>query len=210
VSQTLIASIGFLGGIVIAVVDGARAARIASLLAGLALAPAAWSIGGDLAAASLIGAGLTATVASVVTEGVAGRLRVIPGLDPTVPVVAPRDQLFGPRSVRVAGAAVAVLAASWASLNIQVGGAASDQGAVFAASYVWLVGAVRLVRALALEDLAVACVAVSLAGATGWILQAGPSALPEALAGAGLAPIAAAAAGWLKGRHRRHAQEPAQ
>jgi hypothetical protein len=207
--QTLIACLGFLGGAVVAVVDGPRAVRVAALVSGLALAPAASSIGGDTAGLAMIAAGLTATVASVLSQRLATTWRAIPGLDPDVPVVAPEDPLFGPRSVRVIGAALAVLAASWAGLNVQVGGAATAQGAVFAASYIWLVGAVRLVRARSLEDLAIAGVAVSLAGATGWILQAGPNSVPEALAGAGLAPLAAAAVGWLKGRHRSLAEEPA-
>jgi hypothetical protein len=120
-----------------------------------------------------------------------------------VPVVAPPAALFGPRSVRAVGAALALPAASWVSLNVQVGGEATAHGAVFAAAYVWFIGCLRLLRARSLEGLAIGAAVLGIAAATGWLLEAGPGALPEAAAVAGLAPGAAAAAGWLTGRHRR-------
>jgi hypothetical protein len=129
----------------------------------------------------------------------------VSGLDPLVPVVAPREALFGPRSIRAAAAGLALVAASWVSLNVLVGPAGSAQGAVFAAAYTWLVGVMRLIRARALEDLLVGAATIALAGAVAWILEAGPSALPEAMVAAGLTPAAAVTAGWLRGRHHRPA-----
>jgi hypothetical protein len=202
-SQALVATIGFFGGLVAAMVDGRRAVRVAALVVGIALAPAASDVGGDPAALVPLLGGVLSVLLGTLALRAAVALRWLPGLDPSVPVVAPPAALFGPRSVRAVGAALALPAASWVSLNVQVGGAASAHGAVFAAAYVWFVGCVRLLRARSVEGLATAAAMLGLAAATGWILEAGPGALPEASAVAGLAPVAAATAGWLAGRHQR-------
>jgi hypothetical protein len=204
VSQALVASLGFFGGLVAAMVDGRRGVRVAALFAGLGLAPAAAQLGGGPGALVPVLGGIAAVLLGAVAMRAAIGLRWLPGLDPSVPVVAPPAALFGPRSVRAIGAALALPAASWVSLNVPVGeGVASAHGAVFAVAYVWFVGCVRLLRARSLEDLATAAAVLGLAAATGWILEAGPGAIPEASAAAGMAPVAAAAAGWLVGRHRR-------
>ena len=208
-SQTLVALIGFLGGVAVALLDGPRGVPAAGLVCGLALAPAAAGVGGLGGGLVPVGIGAAAMLAGLFGRSVALRARRIPGLDPDVPVVAPRDELFGPRSVRLAGAALALVAASWVSLNVQVGDATTDQGAVFAAAFAWLVGGVRLLRARAVEDLAVGAVAVAIASGTGWILQVGPHALAEAAAVAGLAAAAAGTLGWLSGRHSRREPEGA-
>jgi hypothetical protein len=152
---------------------------------------------------TLVAAGVAAAVAASVAERAAARLRMVPGLDPLVPVVAPRQGLFGPRSIRVFGAAVALVGASWIGLNVEVGVAATASGSVFACAYIWLVGIIRLLRARAVEELAVGAVAVALATSCGWVLEAGPDALSEAAAVAGLAPMVGMCAGWLTGRHGR-------
>jgi len=198
-SQSLIATLGFLGGAVVALVDGPRAVRLAGILAGAPLAPAAASVAGWPGALLPISAGAGVLLAGTLARAAADHLRFVPGLDPQVMVVAPRDRLFGPRSVR-----------AWVSLNVHVGGAASDQGAVFAAAYVWLVGAVRLLRGRAVEDLAIGVVAVAVAGGVAWILETGPAALAEAATLAGLAPVAAATEGWLAGRHGRRPPSAAE
>jgi len=204
-NQTLIALLGTLGGVVVALVDGPRAVRVGAVAAGLVLAPAAASVGGYPAALVPLLAGIIAAVLATAAERLALRLRAVPGLDPLVPVVAPRHGLFGPRSIRTLGAALGVVGASWVSLNVEVGGVATARGAVFATGYLWLMGSLRLLRGRALEDLATGAAAVALAAATGWLLEAGPGALPEAAAAAGLAPAAAVTAGWLVGRHHRRA-----
>jgi hypothetical protein len=208
-SQQLIASIGFLGGLVAAMVDGRRSVSIAALAAGLGLAAAASSVGGSPAALVPLVAGTSAALLGWVALRAAVAMRWVPGLDPTVPVVAQPAALFGPRSMRAIGAALALPAASWVSINVPVGGAATAHGAIFAATYVWFVGCLRLLRARALDDLAAGAAVIGIASATGWILEAGPGAIPEASAAAGLAPVAAAAAGWLVGRHRRTLRHPA-
>lgn len=205
-SETLVALIGFIGGVAIALLDGPRGVAAAGLVAGLALAPAAASvagIGGGLVPVSI---GAAVLAAGPLSRAAATRARRVPGLGPEVPVVAPRDALFGPRSVRLAGAALALVAASWVSLNVQIGDATTDQGAVFAVAFAWLVGGVRLLRARALDDLAIGAVAVAIAAGTGWILQVGADALAEAAAVSGLAALAAATVGWLSGRHSRWAR----
>src|SRR5581483_11504532 len=97
---------------------------------------AATTAGGPGALVPLV-AGLAAVLAGTVALRAATALRWVPGLDPAVPVVAPPAGLFGPRSVRAVGAALALPAASWVSLNVQVGGEATAHGAVFAAAYAW-------------------------------------------------------------------------
>jgi len=206
-SQTLIATIGFFAGLVAAMVDGPRAVRIAALAAGLGLAPAAAQVGGGPAALVPLVAGAAAVLSGSVALRAAIAFRWVPGLDPAVPVVAPPAALFGPRSVRAVGAALALPAASWVSFNVQVGGAATAHGAVFAVAYAWLVACLRLLRARSLQDLGVAAAVLGVAAATGWLLEAGPGALPEATVAAGLAPAAAAAVGWLTGRHHRALRE---
>src|SRR5438132_743261 len=133
-SQSLIATLGFFGGVIVALVDAASAVRIAALAAGLLLAPAAATVGGWPGALLPICAGAGTVAADATAWRLAGTSRTLPGLDPLVPVVAPREHLFGPRSVRALGAATALLGASWISLNIEVGGGATDRGAVFAAA----------------------------------------------------------------------------
>lgn len=202
-SQSVIATIAVLCGAAVALVDGARSVRIAAVLAGAGLSPAAAGVGGVPAAGTLIAAGVAAAVAGSLGQRAAGWLPASRGLDPLVPVVAPDAALFGPRSGRAFGAAVSLVAASWLGLNIQVGVAATASGCIFAAAYVWLVGVVRLLRARALDDLAVGAVAISMATACGWILEVGPDALAEAGAVSGLAGVATLASGWLVGRRRR-------
>ena len=202
-SQTLIATIGFFAGLVAAMVDGPRAVRVAALAAGLGLAPTAAQVGGGPAALVPMLAGVAAVLSGTVALRAAIAFRWVPGLDPAVPVVAPPAALFGPRSVRAVGAALALPAASWVSLNVQVGGAATAHGAVFAVAYAWFAGCLRLLRARSLQDLGVAAAVLGIVAATGWLLEAGTGALPEATAAAGLGPVAAATVGWLTGRHRR-------
>jgi hypothetical protein len=209
-SQTLIATLGFFGGLVAAMVDGRLAVRVAALAAGLGLAAAAGEVGGGPAALVPLLAGLASVLLGTAALRAAVAMRWVPGLDPRVPVVAPPEALFGPRSLRAVGAALALPAASWVSLNVQVGGAATAHGAVFAVAYVWFIGCLRLLRARALDDLAAGIAVLGIAAATGWILEAGPGSIPEASAAAGLAPVAAGTAAWLVGRHRRALRAPAE
>ena len=207
-SQSLVAAVAVIGGLIAVLADGAASVSVAGLLCGLCLAPAAATVGGPAAAATLAVEGAVAAAAAAIARRVAGRLRFVPGLDPVVPVVAPREGLFGPRSSRVFGAAVSIIGASWVGLNVEVGIATRASGSVFAAAYVWLVGIIRLLRARGVDELAVGAVAVSLATACAWILEAGPHALAEAAAVGGMAPLAAACSGWLTGRHGRRSDDP--
>ena len=199
-SQSLVAGLAWIGGVVIVLVDGRRSTVVAALIAGLVLAPAAGSVGGAPAVVLLAGGGTAVGAAGLLGRLVGGRLGLGAGLDPDVPVTATGGRLFGPRSIRLLAGALALPAASWVSLNVEVGGAAVAGGAIFAAADLWLVGAVRLLRARTLDDLAVGAEVVALASATAWLLQAGPGAEPEALTAIAGAAIVAAVTGTALGR----------
>jgi hypothetical protein len=210
VSQSLVATFGFLGGIVAAVADGAAAVVVVAIVVGVALLPAAASVAGLEGLGPTFVAGTTTAVVAAAARRLAAARQATSGLDPRIPIVAPRRQLFGPRSVRVIGAGLALLGASRASLDVGVTGAGRAQGAVFAASFVWLVGVVRLLRARAVEDLVVAAVAVGMAVGVGWLLEVGPAGFPQSLVLASIAPVAGASFGWLSGRHRPTAGQARQ
>jgi len=205
-SQFLISSLGLLGALVAATVDGRRAVVLAAAAVGLGLTPAALAVGGAPEAAVPLVAAAMALLAGPLSRRLAERLPGVPGLNPAVPVVSPRAGLFGPRSIRVAATALAMPAASWVSLNVEVGGVATAKGVVFAAAFTWLVGAARLLVGRTVEDLAVGAAVVGMAGGVSWTVQVGPSALAAAVLLAALAPMAAATSGWLSGRHRRGVQ----
>jgi hypothetical protein len=127
----------------------------------------------------------------------------VAGLDPLIPAFAPPLRLFGPRSVRAWGAALAVPVASWVSFNVSIGAVAAVQGILFPVAYVWACGGLRLLVARTVEDLAVGVAMVGLSSATAWLIRGGPDAYVGAAALALLAPISATVAGWLGGRHAR-------
>jgi hypothetical protein len=141
----------------------------------------------------------------------AGGSRVAPAarLDPTIPAFAPPQQLFGRRSVRVAAAALAVPVASWVTLNMPVGEVVAVQGLLFPAAYAWCCGALRLVVARSIADLAAGISMIAVAIAAGWVLRSGSDALTGALAIVSLVPLCALAAGWLGGRHGGRAEPEA-
>ena len=202
-SQFLISSVALVGALVAALADGQRAVVLASAAVGIGLTPAALAVGGAPEAAVPLLAALAALLAGPLSRRLAERLPGVPGLHPLVPVVSPRVGLFGPRSVRVAATVLALPAASWVSLNVEVGGVATAHGVIFAAAFTWLVGAARLLLGRTVEDLAVGAAVVGVAGGVSWTVQEGSGALGAAALLAVLAPAAAATAGWLAGRHRR-------
>ena len=109
-------------------VDGRRAVAIAVVLLAAGLAPTAATFGGAPGVAVL---GACAVAAVLLAWGGWLGGRVLPwlsGLDPTIPAFAPSDRLFGPRSGRAFGAAVAVPVASWVSFNVPVGQIADGRG----------------------------------------------------------------------------------
>ncbi|MFN2568350.1 MAG: hypothetical protein ABR564_01955 [Candidatus Dormibacteria bacterium] len=202
-SQTGLAMLGFAAGMISIIVDGRHAVVIAGMAVAVGLVPTAAVQGGDPAVIMLLVAAAATGVLSFISTWLARRSSWVAGLDPLVPAVSPGQQLFGPRSVRVAAGAVAAPAASWASFNVPVGDVTIVAGLLFAIAYIWLCGAARLLVARTLEDLAVATVMVCLSSAVAWVLRGGPSALAEASCLAALAPLAGLTAGWLAGRHHR-------
>jgi hypothetical protein len=130
------------------------------------------------------------------------------GLDPLRPVGA-NEGLFGPRSVRVAGGAVALVAGSWVSFNVPVGSIVAVQGALFPVAFVFLCGVLRLFLARSLTDLAVGVAVAALAVGVGWLLRGGSDPLPAAMGVIAIAPVAVAIEAWLAARRRRDAPVPA-
>ena len=200
-NQPLLAGLGFLAAVVVTLVDRRNAVSWAAMASGLALAPSVASAYAPDAALLLIGAGAAAGLAGPITRALASRITGMAGVDPLVPVVAAAEGLFGPRSIRVAAGVAFLPAASWVSFNVPLGTASTVTGVVFPAAVVWGCGAIRLLTARTLVDIATGLAAIGIAGAAAWFLAAGIDAVPAAAATAALAPGAAIAAGWLSGRH---------
>lgn len=203
VSQALVSTAGVIAALVAMVVDGSRAVPVAASALAVGLAPAAAVVYGGPAMLVLAGAAAASVLLAWLAPVAGRRLPWVAGLDPSIPAFAPRQRLFGTRSVRVVAAGLAVPAASWVSFNLPVGEVVAVSGLLFPAAYVWICAALRLVVARTVEDLAVAAAMISMAGATGWLIRGGPGAIRGAAALAAMAPAAAAISGWLAGRYRR-------
>lgn len=201
-NQPVLDLIGFAAGAVAALVDGRRAIGVACLAAGLGLAPSAATYGGGWAAVLVMGAGVAAAAAGPLAGLVGGALTPRPGVHPDRPVAGRPGGLFGPRSVRVAGGAVALVAASWVSLNVPVGSVVAVRGVLFPVAFVLLCGVLRLFVARTLSDLALGLSVAVLAVGVAWLLRGGTEPLAAAAGVVGLAPVAAAVDGWLRSRHR--------
>jgi len=206
VSAPLLSAAGVTGVVVAMMVDGRRAVAIAVVFLAAGLAPSAATFGGAPGVAVLAASAIAAVLLAW-----AGRLsgRMLPwlsGLDPTIPAFAPADRLFGPRSSRAFGAAVAVPVASWASFNVPVGQVATTGGLLFPIAYAWTCGVVRLLVARTVADLAVGVAMVGIATGTAWLLRSGADSLPGAALACIAAPLAALVSGWLNGRGTRRAR----
>lgn len=197
----LLAALACAGAAIVAMVDGRRAVAVAVIAASLALAPSAATVAGPAGALALLGMGAAAVFIGYL-GGVAGRhLSGSDGIDPVVPIFAPPESLFGPRSIRAAGCALLLPAASWISFNIPVGVETAVSGLLFPAAYIFMCGALRVFVARTIEDVGTGLGAVGIATATAWLLRGGVSMTGAALLPALLAPLAALAIGWLSGRH---------
>jgi hypothetical protein len=203
VSAPLLSAAGVLAAVVAMMVDGRRAVAIAVVIVAAGMAPTAATFGGAPGVA-VLGASALAAVLFSWSGWAAGRLLPwVAGLDPTVPAFAPGDRLFGPRSIRAFGAAVAFPIASWVSFNIPVGQVTAVQGFLFPTAYTWSCGVIRLLVARTVADLAVGVAMVSLSTGTAWLLRGGGDSLPGAGLACAVAPVAALVAGWLAGRSSR-------
>jgi hypothetical protein len=200
-NEPLLAGAGFLAAVVVTLVDGRNAVTYATVAAALGLAPSVAGFYGADAALVLVVAAAAAALMGPLSRAVARRVSWMAGVDPLVPVVAGAEALFGPRSVRVATAVLALPAASWVSFNVPLGSASTVSGVLFPAALVWGCAAMRLLTARTLLDIAVGVAALGIAAAAAWFLCAGVDTLPGAMTAASLAPGAAITAGWLRGRH---------
>jgi hypothetical protein len=205
VSAPLLSAAGVIAAVIAMMVDGRRAVVIAVVFLAAGLTPTAATVGGGPGVAVLGACAIAAVLLAW-----AGRLggRVLPwlsGLDPTIPAFAPSDRLFGPRSGRAFGAAVAIPVASWVSFNVPVGQIAPVEGLLFPIAYAWTCGVIRLVVARTVEDLGVGVAMVGIATGTAWLLRSGADSIPGAALACVLAPLGAFLAGWLNGRSSRRA-----
>ena len=205
VSAPLLSAAGVIAAAVAIMVDGRRAVAIAIVVLAAGLAPTAATFGGAPGVA-VLGASAIAAVLLTWAGSLGGRvLPWLSGLDPTIPAFAPSDRLFGPRSGRAFGAAVAIPVASWVSFNVPVGQVATVEGLLFPIAYAWTCGVIRLVVARNVEDLGVGVAMVGIATATAWLLRSGADSIPGAALACVVAPLAAFLAGWLNGRSSRRA-----
>jgi hypothetical protein len=200
-SEPLLSSLAVVAGLIAMVADGRRAVAVAVSVSALALAPSAASIGGAGPLLVLLGAGALAPGAAAIARRLARRASWAVGLDPSVPIFAGGRELFGARSIRVVAAALALPAASWVSFNAPIGAVTTARGLLLPAAYIWLCGALRLVIARNLADIAIGIALVGLGGGVAWLARGGPDAFGGLLVAAALAPAASVVAGWLSGRH---------
>ncbi|MHB8719266.1 MAG: hypothetical protein ACYDAC_10310 [Candidatus Dormibacteria bacterium] len=201
VDEPLLASLGFLAAAVVTLADGRNAVGVAALVSGLCLAPLAADVAGGDATLLLVGLAALSAALLPLARRAGRRARRTAGLDPGVPVVSTGENLFGPRSIRVAAGAATLPAASWVSFNVPIGTATTVSGVLFPAVLICLCGGVRLLAARTLTDVAVGVAVVGLAAGVGWAVAGGVENLDGLAAAAGLAPAAALAVGWLSGRH---------
>lgn len=205
VSAPLLSAAGVIAAAVAIMVDGRRAVAIAIVVLAAGLTPTAATFGGAPGVA-VLGASAMAAVLLSWAGWLGGRvLPWLSGLDPIIPAFAPSDRLFGPRSGRAFGAAVAIPVASWVSFNVPVGQIATVEGLLFPIAYAWTCGVIRLVVARNVEDLGVGVAMVGIATATAWLLRSGADSIPGAALACVVAPLAAFLAGWLNGRSSRRA-----
>jgi hypothetical protein len=197
--------IAFAAGVVAVLVDRRRAVAAACIAVALGLAPAAAVYGGGWAAVVVLGAGAAGGIAGPLVGLMAARMAPSAGPDPLHPVGAVGEGLFGPRSLRVTGAVIALVAASWVSFNVPVGVVAVVTGALFPVAFVFTCGVLRIFLARTLVDLAVGVAVISLAAGVAWLLRGGGGPLPDAAGVMAIAPAVSAVDGWLGSRHRRPA-----
>lgn len=200
-NEPLLAGLGFIAAVIVTLVDGRNAVSYAGLAAGLGLAPSVAEVYGTDGALLLIAVAAVAALAGPLSRAISHRVSWMAGVDPVVPVVARPEALFGPRSIRVAAGAAVLPAASWISFNVPVGSASTVTGVLFSAALIWGCGAMRLLTARTLVDIASGIAAVGFGAAAAWLIAGGVDTLAGAAAAASLAPGAAVTAGWLGGRH---------
>ncbi len=198
----LLGSVACLGGIVVAMVDGRHAVPVALLVAAASLAPTAAVVTGPLAGMLVIGVAVTAVVAGGIVGLASRHLHPANRSEPAVPRIDTSESLFGPRSMRAAGAALMLPTASWVSFNIPVGLQTTVSGLLFPAAYVGLCALLRIFMIRRLEDFGIGFGVTGIAGATTWLLRSGSGGVVEALLPAALAVLAALGVGWFGGRNR--------
>lgn len=206
-SQPILDIVACAGAAVAVMVDGRWAVAVAALAAAVGVFPASAEFGGIGASAALLGVAVAACAATWAARVLSAHLPGPAGAATGGPAARAAGALFGPRSIRAAAAVITLPAASWVSFNIPVGSVAAVEGRLFPVAVVFAIGAVRLLLARALSDLAVGVGVVAVALGAAWLLRGGPQPLPAAIGVAALAPVAAAAESWISGRRHERAAD---
>ncbi|MGI8847704.1 MAG: hypothetical protein ACR2GX_05480 [Candidatus Dormibacteria bacterium] len=208
-NEPLLDLFGFLGGTVAVLVDRRRAVLLASAAVAVGLMPSAVGFGGSPAAFVLAGSVVVGAALGGVARLAGTRTHAGGGIDPLVPVYAPRRELFGPRSLRLVAAALSLPAASWISYNVPVGLIVPIRGMLFPVAFLWICGALRILLARTIEDLAVGTAVIGLAAAVGWLARGGVQPILGAVLMASLVPLASMVAEFLGGRRAASVRAPA-
>ena len=209
-SAPLLSAAGVIAAAIAMMVDGRRAVAIAVVVLAAGMAPTAATFGGGPGVA-VLGVSAVAAIVLAWLGWIGGRtLPWLTGLNPTVPAFAPGDRLFGPRSGRAFGAAVALPIASWVSFNVPIGQVTVFEGLLFPVAYAWSCGVIRLLVARTVADLAIGVAMVAVATGTAWLLRSTPDSLPGSALAYAVAPLAALLAGWLNGQSSRRPLQRAE
>ncbi len=199
-SQPVLDLLAVAGAAIGVLVDGRWAVALATFAAAAGLLAAATTISGGPAALTLVGAFAIAAVSTWSARAVASRLGVTRAVAPGRAAPRGREALFGPRSLRLIAAAVAIPAASWVSFNVPVGSVTVVEGRLFPVAIIFAVGAVRLLLGRSPTDLAAGVALIAVSASVAWLLRGGPDPLPAAAGVAALAPAAAAVEAWVSSR----------
>jgi hypothetical protein len=206
-SQTLLDFLAVAGAAIAVLVDGRWAVVLATFAAAAGLVAAATTVAGEPAALILLGAIAMAALIAWTARRLTSRLGASRARVRGRSTPRRREALFGPRSLRLIAAAVALPAASWVSFNVPIGSVTVVEGRLFPVAFVFTIGAVRLLLGRNPTDLAIGVALVALAASVAWFLRGGPDPLPVAAALAALAPAAALVEAWFSGRRLADAAE---
>jgi hypothetical protein len=206
-SQPLLDFLALVGSAAAVLVDGRWAVALATFAAAGGLLAAAATIGGGPAALFLAGAFAAAAVTAWSVRWLASHLGRSRARMPGRSSPQRREALFGPRSLRLIAAAVALPAASWVSFNVPVGSVTVVEGRLFPVVIVFAIGAVRLLIGRNPTDLAIGVALVAVAVSVAWLLRGGPDPIPAAAGVAAFAPAAAAVEAWVSERRPGEVRE---
>jgi hypothetical protein len=200
-NQSLLDVLALAGAVVAVLADGRVGVVVAAFAAAAGLAAAAAVFGGGWAAVLLLGAFVAAVGTAALGRALASAARGHSGgADLASAGARRRESLFGPRTLRLVAAAVALPAASWISFNVALGSVVVVQGRLFPVAVVFAIGCVRVLLARTLTDLATGVAVIAIATGVAWLLRGGGNPLPATAGVLALVPLVAGVEAWLGAR----------